>query len=53
MDQQQLAIRNIVRRERMVSRETETKGLRTLRMLLAGEQDRLFASHRTDTAYEN
>jgi hypothetical protein len=53
MDQQQLTIRNILRLERMIGRSTETKRLRTLRMLLAGEQDNLFASHRTDVTHHS
>jgi hypothetical protein len=53
MDQQQLTIRNIVRLERMIGRGTETKRLRTLRMLLAGEQDTVFACHRADMPHES
>ena len=53
MDQQQLTIRNIIHLERMIARETERKRLRTLRMLLAGEQDKLFACHRADFTSES
>lgn len=51
MDQQQLTIRNIVRLERMIGRGSETKRLRTLRMLLTGEQDNPFASNRADITH--
>jgi hypothetical protein len=51
-DQQQLTIGNSVPLERMMGRATETKRLRTLRMLLAGELDNVFASHRTDMTRE-
>ena len=52
MDQHHHTIRSILRLERMMGRGTETKRLRTLRMLLAGEEENLFASHRSDITHE-